>query len=162
MALLELSVAERLPTVLQLDNQEDGAMLDIVVLFMRVTNSTWPADDIVDVFPIAQDPGPGVAVHPKHALMVIRNAPVDSFARVKELLTQINLLDDDDSSKGTFDKRRWFFRVADLSVARRNFLINDGRLDIDWADVSPVCIRKQQGVTDERPIDAVTDLPVTD
>ncbi len=137
-------------------------MLDIVVLFMRVTNNTWPADDIVDVFPIAQDPGPGVAVNPKHAVMVIRNVPVDSLVRIKTLLTQKNLLDDDDPSKGTFDKRRWFFRVADLSVARRNSLINDGRLDIDWADVSPVCVRKQQGVTDSRPVDTVTDLPITD
>ena len=136
-------------------------MLDIVVLFMRVTNSTWPANDIVDVFPIAQDPGPGVTINPKHALMIIRNVPVDSFARVKELLTQTNLLDDADPLI-ELDKRRWFFRRADLTGPRRNAIKNQGRLDIDWADVSPVCIRKQQGVTDSRPIDAVTDLPVTD
>ncbi len=138
-------------------------MLDIVVLFMRVTNSTWPAKDIVDVFPIAQDPGPGAGINPKHALMVIRNVPVDSFARVKELLTQINYLDDD-APDSELDKRRWFFRVADLPLAQQLILSSDGigRLDIDWADVSPVCIRKQQGVTDSRPIDAVTDLPVTD
>ncbi len=138
-------------------------MLDIVVLFMRVINRTWPANDIVDVFPIAQDPGPGAAINPKHALMVIRNVPVDSFARVKVLLTQTNYLDDDDPDS-ELDKRRWFFRIADLPPAQQLILSPDGigRLDIDWADVSPVCIRKPQGVTDSRLIDAVTDLPVVD
>lgn len=136
-------------------------MLDIVVLFMRVTNRTWPADDIIDVFPIDKDPGPGVAVHPKHALMVIRNVPVDSFARVKALLTQVNLLDDDDPLI-ELDRRRWFFRRADLSAKNRNAIRNQGRLDIDWVDIKFVCIRKQQGFVDIRPIDAVTDLAVTD
>ncbi len=136
-------------------------MLDIVVLFMRVTNNTWPVNDIVDVFPIKQDPGQDAVINPKHAIMVIRNVPIDSFAKVKTLLTEPNLLDDN-SPDNLLDKRRWFFRVGDLSIARRNTLSNSGRLDIDWADIFPVCIRKKQGVTDSRPIDAVTDLPVTD
>ncbi len=135
-------------------------MLDIVVLFMRVTNRTWPVDNIVDVFPIDKDPGPGAAINPKHAIMVIRNVPVDSFARVKELLTQINLLDDNDPLI-ELDKRRWFFRRVDLAAKDRNAIRNQGRLDIDWADIKPVCIRKQQGVTDSRPI-SDTDVAVVD
>lgn len=136
-------------------------MLDIVVIFMRVTNGSWPVNDIVDVYPIDKDPGPGVAINPKHALIVIRNVPVDSFARVKALLTQINLLDDNDPLI-ELDNRRWFFRRADLSAKNRNAIRNQGRLDIDWADIKPVCIRKQQGLVDSRPIDAITDLAVTD
>ena len=136
--------------------------MDIVVLFMRVTNSTWPVNDIVNVHPIDKDPGPGVDINPKHALMIIRNVPVDSFVRVKALLTQENLLDDNDPSKGTFDNRRWFVRRADLTTARRNAIRNQGRLDTDWADFKHVCIRKQQGVTDSRPIDAATDLTAVD
>jgi len=135
-------------------------MLDIVVLFMRVTNSTWPVDDIVDVFPIAQDPGPGVDINPKHAIMVIRNVPVDSFARAKALLTQVNLLSDADPLI-QLDQRRWFFRRADLTAGRRNAIRNQGRLDIDWVDIKPVCIRKQQGVIDSRPI-SDTDVAVVD
>ena len=136
--------------------------MDIVVLFMRVTNRTWPADDIVDVFPITQDPGSGVDVNPKHAVMVIRNVPVDSFARVKALLTQPNFLDDSDQLV-ELDKRRWFFRVADLPPAQQLILSPDGsgRLDIDWTDVKSVCIRKQQGLTDSRPI-SDTDVAVVD
>ena len=129
-------------------------MLDIVVLFMRVTNRTWPADDIVDVFPIGQDPGAGVAVNPKHAVMVVRNIPVDAgtFPKVKRLLTQTNYLNDDDPFSGTFDRNRWRFQVADLVASRRNAIRNQGRLDIDWADLKPVIIRKQQGAVDTRPI----------
>jgi len=129
---------------------------------MRVTNRTWPADDIVDVFPITQDPGSGVDVNPKHAVMVIRNVPVDSFARVKALLTQPNFLDDSDQLV-ELDKRRWFFRVADLPPAQQLILSPDGsgRLDIDWTDVKSVCIRKQQGLTDSRPI-SDTDVAVVD
>ncbi len=138
-------------------------MLDIVVLFMRVTNVTWPVDDIVDVFPIAQDPGDGNC-HPKHAVMIIRNVPVDSFAKVKNRLREENLLDDDDPLI-SLDRRRWFFRVADLTGPQRNSLRRENgprRLDIQWADINFICIRKQQGLVDSRPIDAVTDLAVTD
>ena len=136
-------------------------MLDIVVLFMRVTNNTWPVNDIVDVFPIKQDPGQGSVINPKHAIMVIRNVPLDSFPKVKILLTEPNLLDDI-SPDNLLDKRRWFFRVGDLSVPQQKSLLNTGRLDIDWTDISPVCIRKQQGVTDSRSIDVATDLSVSD
>jgi len=131
-------------------------MLDIVVLFMRVTNSTWPADDIVDVFPIDKDPGPGVPINEKHAVLVIRNIPVvdqpSTFAKIKALLTQINYLDDADPSKGTFDKRRWFFKTIDLTGSQQAALTNDGYLDIDWADISLVTTRKVQGATPVRVI----------
>ncbi|MEE8597998.1 MAG: hypothetical protein V3S69_00500, partial [Dehalococcoidales bacterium] len=83
---------------------------------MRITNSTWPINNVVDVFPIGQDPGADAAINPKHAVMIIRNVPIDSFARVKTLLTQVNYLDDDDPDS-QLDKRRWFFRVGDLSAA---------------------------------------------
>ena len=135
-------------------------MLDIVVVFMRVTNRTWPANDIIDVHPITSDPGPGVSINPKHAIMVIRNVPVDSFARVKALLTQINLLDDGDPLI-QLDRRRWFFRRADLPAKDRNAIRNQGRLDIDWADIKLVCIRKPQGAVDTRPI-RDTDVAVVD
>ncbi len=137
-------------------------MLDIVVLFMRVTNGAWPIDDIVDVFPIAQDPGDGNC-HPKHAVMILRNVPVDSFERVKQRLIETNFLDDSNGFV-ELDLRRWFFNVDGLSGPQRNSLRRENgprRLDIDWSVVKPVCIRKQQGVVDSRPI-TDSDVAVTD
>lgn len=122
---------------------------------MRVTNRTWPVGNIVDVFPIDKDPGPGVAINPKHALMVIRGIPTDvsGFVRVKSLLTQINFLDDADKNAEPLDKRRWLFNVPGLTTRERNAIRDLGRLEITWADVSPVCIRKTQGTVPTRSIE---------
>lgn len=126
-------------------------MIDIVILFMRVTNRSWPANDIVDVFSIEQDPGVGSAINPKHALMVVRNIPRDisAFARIKALLTQENLLVDD-SPLISLDKRRWQFLLANLTTRERNAIRNQGRLDIEWDDLALVLQRKQQGVIEPR------------
>ncbi len=130
-------------------------MIDIVVLFMRVTNRTWPQYDIVDVFPIEKDPGPGVAIHPKHALMIVRDVPRDigSYATVHDLLVQENLLDDGFWSLANKQgRRRWKFAVDNLTTREKDAIRNDGRLEINWADLIPVCIRKEQGIFPERPI----------
>ena len=139
--------------------------MDIVILFMRVANRTWSANDIVDVFPIDKDPGAGVAITPKHALMIVRNVPVDDargFARVKNLLTQKNLLVDtvperDKGDGALLDKRRWSFVRSELPTARRDTIRNKGRLEIDWVDLSLVVSRKRQGVIDARRV-RVSDL----
>lgn len=129
--------------------------LDIIIVFMRVTNRTWPANDIVDVHPIEKDPGAGEAIHPKHAIMVVRNIPVPraAFPKIKALLIQENLLVDSDPAI-ILDRRRWRFSVANLTAARRNAIRNKGRLDIDWADLAPVLTRKKQGTISERKIRA--------
>jgi len=126
---------------------------DIVILFMRVTNRSWPANDIVDVFPIDKDPGAGAEINLKHALMVVRNIPREAtaFARIKMLLTQENLLVDD-SPLISLNKRRWQFLIASLTSRERNEIRNQGRLEIDWADLAPVLIRKEQGVIASRAI----------
>ena len=124
---------------------------DLVILFMRVTNRTWPANDIVDVFPIAQDPGSGALINPKHALMIVRNIPRDviAFPRIKALFTQINLLDDN-SPEDVLDRRRWQFLVDNLPNREKNDIRNKGRVDIEWDDLAPVLQRKEQGVTPSR------------
>ena len=126
---------------------------DIVILIMRVTNRTWPQFEIVDVYPIAKDPGAGVAINPKHALMIVRDIPrdVDSLETVHDLLLEQNLVDDEDPGT-SLGRRRWRLDVGSLAPQERNAIRNDGRLEIDWTDLVPVCIRREQGALPERTI----------
>ena len=66
---------------------------------------------------------------------------------------QENLLDDDFwSLANRLARRRWKFAVDNLTTREKDAIRNDGRLEINWADLIPVCIRKEQGIFPERPI----------
>lgn len=137
--------------------------MHVTLLVMRVANlpdtdaerAGWHPGDIVDMWRgLEKDPGPGVPINPKHAVIVVRDISIPStnqaFRRLRAFLTQINSDDDTRGDANERQRRRHQIVFADMTQQQRNAIRDRGRLVIQAADFPSKVRRKLHGSNLER------------
>lgn len=137
--------------------------MHVTLLIMRVDNlpatdaakAGWFAGDIVDLWRgLEADPGPGVDINPKHAVIIVRDIQIPStnaaFRRLKAFLVATNSDDDTRADANERNRRRHQIVFGDLMGPERAAIRNDGRLVIRATDFPGKVRRKVHGANLER------------
>lgn len=114
-------------------------MSDFTTLIMRADNShdlpaqkepgRWRQGEIVDVFPLAQCPGP--AGHPKHLHVQVTGCPA-SFEQIKQRLTTPHYKD---LAEDTPEARRKFVMdFSAMTTAHRKSMLRDAQVALTWPE----------------------------